>query len=282
MTTDASTQHPRGRRHLVRWAVIGVIAVVVVAVGVIGGTYLLRDHPDPKSVDRAVEDYRRSSSSTTRSTSSVRLPAAGVYEMQGTGEEKISFPPNSQVDGTTMPVSVEHLAGNCFRWRVDYNEAHWQEQQMCSDGADLLLGSFRNFQRWDFGSIKVENTSGFTCDPPQRYPIGSPTGTVTTGSCTGTNTAVEGPTVITSRIEVIGRKRLRIGNSQVDTAHLRQSDRATGAQSGQETIDWWFDVRTGLPVRVERSYRLDSSSPVGTVTYTEAGQGQLTSVEPRQ
>jgi len=181
-----------------------------------------------------------------------------------------------------MPASVEHLPGNCFRWRVDYNEAHWQHQEFCRDGNDLIIKSVRNYQRWDFGSIKVENTGDFTCDPPHRYPIGAPTGTATTGSCTGGNTAVTGQVTITSRIEVAGREELRIAGTEVATVHLKQRDQLTGAQEGEAVIDWWFEVRTGLPVRVERTLRLGSASPIGTVTYTEEGQGQLTSLKPRQ
>ena len=250
--------------------------------GVLVASYVLRDHPDPKSVDQALDEFRRNSGSSVPQALSGRRPAAGVYEMQGTGWEKISFPPNSQADGTTMPVSIEHLSGECFRWRVDYNEAHWQQQEMCRDGDDLLLKAVRNFQRWDFGSVKVENTGDFTCDPAERYPIGAEIGTVTTGSCTGVNTAQTGQTTITSRTEVVEREQLRVGDAMVDTVHLRQRQDATGAQKGEEALDWWFEVRTALPVRIERAYRFETESPIGAITYTEEGQAQLTDVEPRR
>ena len=283
VTDEGTTEHPTGRRwHAGRWVLVGLFVVVVVGAGVVGARYVFRDRPDPKSVDAAVDDYRRGSAPTSSAGASVRLPAAGVYELSGSGRETISFPPNSQDDGATMPGSVERLPGNCFRWRVDYNEAHWHQWDFCRDGEDLLLGTQKNSQRWDFGSIKVENVGDFLCDPPQRYPIGAPTGTVTTGTCSGTNTAVPGTSQTDDRTEVIGPEKLRIGSATVAAVHLRQSDTLTGAQTGDNTVDWWFDPRTGLPLRAVRSYRLDTASPVGTITYTEEGQWQLTDLEPRQ
>ena len=282
MTREDSIERSPGRRHVLRWVLLGLATAGLAAGGVVVGSYVLRAHPGAKSINRAVGDFRRSYRSTVIDTSSVRLPAPGVFEFVGTGGERISFPANSQTDGATMPVSIERLAGNCFRWRIDYNEAHWQQQELCRVGDDLMLRTFQNFQRWDFGTVKVENTGTFTCDPPERYPLEAPIGTVTTGSCSGMNTAVTGRTTIASRFKIVGRVQLHVGATVVATVHIHQSDRAVGAQAGKETEDWWFEVGTGLPVRVVRSYRLDSASPLGTITYTEEGQGQLTGVQPRR
>ena len=270
-----------GRSHVLRWSLLGLGVVALVAVGVVGGSYLLRDQPKPKTLRDAVGDFRRENGTTTSAAGPDRLPAPGVYEVGGSGGEDISFPPNSQTDGTTMPASVQHLSADCFRWRIDYNVAHWHQLDFCRDGTDLLLGAQVNSQRWDFGTTTVENTATFDCTPRQRYPLGSPVGTVTTATCTGTNTAVSGRSTITDRTEVVGREQLRIGDRTVTAVHLHQHDGLTGAQTGQNDVDWWFDAATGLPVKATRSYRLDTASPIGAITYTEDGQWQLRSLEPR-
>jgi hypothetical protein len=267
------------KRHRLRWALAGAIALVLVVVGVTGGRYVFRGHPGAKSVDQAVAQFRRSTRSAHAASSS-QLPKPGVYRMTGTGGEKISFPPDSETDGATMPVSVQLLSGTCFRWRVDYNQAYWQDEEMCRDGGDLEIRGFRNDQRWDFGSITIDNTAEFTCDEPQRFPLTGPVGTSATGRCSGGNTAQGGKTVITSNEAIVERVRLHVGATTVDTVHIREKDRSSGAQTGEQSTDWWFGAATGLPVRVDRSYRLDSSSPVGAVTYTEAGRGQLEDMTP--
>ena len=282
MTDDGADQEHRGGRHPVRWVLLGLAVVVLVGVGVFGASYVFRDRPDPKSIDSAVGDFRKGTAPSTSGGTADRLPAPGVYELSGSGGEQISFPPNSQADGSTMPASVELLGGGCFRWRIDYNEAHWHQLDFCRDGDDLLLGPQKNYQRWDFGSVKVENIGEFNCEPPQRYPIGSRTGTVTTASCSGTNTAVAGATTTADRTEVVGREQLRIGDTKVTAVHLRQHDDLTGAQTGANDVEWWFDLRTGLPLQAIRTYRLDTASPVGTITYNEAGRWLLESMEPRK
>jgi hypothetical protein len=282
-TDDGRTDGAPSQRHVLRWVLLGLAVAVLAVVAVFGASYAFRDRPDPKSIDSAVGDFRKGTAPSSSAGTADRLPAAGVYELSGSGGEQISFPPNSQADGSTMPASVELLGGGCFRWRIDYNEAHWHQLDFCRDGGDLLLGMQKNYQRWDFGSVKVENTGDFDCVPKQRYPIGSAAGTVTTStSCSGTNTAVAGRTTTADRTEVVGREQLRIGGTKVTAVHLRQHDDLAGAQTGANDVDWWFDLRTGLPVQAIRTYRLDTASPVGTITYNEAGRWQLESMEPRR
>jgi hypothetical protein len=268
-----------GTRHWLRWTIVGVGALFVVIVGVVAGRYLFRSHPGAKTINQALTQFRRSGSAGA-GASSGELPKPGVYAMTGAGSERISFPPNSQSDGATMPVSVQLLGGSCFRWRVDFNEAYWQDEDLCHDGQDLLVRGFRNDQRWDFGNLTIDNTAQFTCDPPQRFPLTGPAGTAAIGRCSGGNTADGGKTVITSSQEIVGHATMRVGTTSVVTVHLREMDRSSGAQTGDQSTDWWIDVRTGLPVRVVRSYRLNSSSPVGSVTYTEEGHGQLEDMTP--
>jgi hypothetical protein len=253
--------------------------------------YLTRDQPEARSVDDAVDRLRRSSTSVDEDDGSdggtaVRLPRPGVYEAVGRGREEISFPPNAQDDGTVMPVSVELIGGECFRFRVDYNEAHWHEWDLCRPDGGLQLTRQVNYQRWDFGAATVENTSENTCDPPAVWlPAGAATddidGEVVTNECQGTNTAVPGISVATDRTEVVGRQVLRIGGERVDTIRITQRTDMTGAQRGRNLVELWFEADTGLPVRFERDYVLETDSPVGAITYTEEGEWQLRSVEPR-
>ena len=42
------------------------------------------------------------------------------------------------------------------------------------------------------------------------------------------------------------------------------------------------DPRTGLPVRMTWNLRIDSPSPIGSVTYTEEGTWTLDSMQPRE
>jgi len=268
-------------RHPVRWVVLGIVVVVVVFGGVTVGRYVFRSRPGAQSVDAAVDRFRASGPTDTSPATFVR-PAAGVYQAAGEGEEHISTPPNSQHDGATMPVSVTYLADGCWTWHLDYNVAHWHEFDFCPQGDQLLLVAQRNFQSWDFGVMKVDNTGTYTCAPPAPIVVTDPVpGAVFEHHCTGDNTAAPGPSTSEGPATVVGLETLSVGGADVATIHQTRSQVMSGTQQGDIQEEWWYAADTGLPVRAERHYRLDTGSVLGTITYTESGSWQLTSMEPR-
>ena len=56
----------------------------------------------------------------------------------------------------------------------------------------------------------------------------------------------------------------------------------SGSQAGFERYDMWYSVLDGLPVETVRHVDVKSSSPIGTVTYTENGSYSLTSLTPQR
>ncbi len=260
-------------------------SVGIVLVGLllfIGARYLLRSSPSAKSVDSALEEFRATSSTVGDAPVSFNRPAPGVYQVTGEGGEKISFPPNSQTDGAVMPVSVQYLAGGCWRWHLDFNTAHWQEFDFCPQGGDLLLGAQRNFQSWDFGTLRVENLGTYTCDPPAPIVVaGATSGQAFDHRCVGDNSAAPGESVTSGPSVFVGIESLDIGGATVTAIHQIREQRISGPQEGEIVEEWWFAAQTGLPLKSQRHYRLDTSSPLGTITYEENGSWQLSSMEPR-
>ncbi len=276
---------PAGRRrrihHPWRLAIGMVVALVVVASAVPTVRYLLRSHPGAKSVDSAVQRYRTSTTEGTGSATEFQGPQLGVYEAHGTGHEQISFPPNSQDDGAVMPITVSALSKGCWRWRIDYNTAHWHEYDFCPDKGALLLVAQGNFQRWDFGSLVVTNLGSYTCSPPAPIVVeGARTGQTYEHHCTGTNTAAAGISNVDGPATIAGTTTLTIGDQKVEALHQTRVEHLTGSQQGTVTEQWWFDTRTGLPLRAERHYQVTSPSPIGNVDYAESGSWQLASMHP--
>jgi hypothetical protein len=256
-------------------ALAGVVAYVVVS-------YALRTHPGPRSMSAAVRSFGSPGANTFGGGLRYHPPAAGVYELAGQGGERISFPPNSQQDGALIPASVHYLPGGCWRWHVDYNAAHWEQYDFCPRAGGLVETAIGNSQSWDFGTLTVDNRATMTCHPAPMVLTADPRrGQRLQWSCAGTNTAVAGLSNAVTRASIVATPTLRIGATEVPTFHEHQATRLTGAQSGTVITDWWFDAHSGLPVRVERHTVLKSSSPVGVVTYTEAGWWQMRSLAAR-
>lgn len=276
--SDAKPRHHR------RWPwVVGIVAaIVVIPLIVLGVLYVNRERPGAKPLDEAVESYREGVTSTS-STPDQDRPTAGVYSAMGTGHAALSFPPLSQEDGDVLPVTVQNDADGCWVVRLDYNQAHWQTWNYCpgDTAGSVVEKGGQTHQRWDLGATKIENTSTFVCTPPAVtvMPDAEP-GTTWDASCEGTNTQVADTTISAGPYTFVGEEQLTIGGETVSAQHYNRSRTMSGAQTGEESSDVWFAVGTGLPVRSERSLRIESSSPVGAITYTEDGSWQLTSLQP--
>jgi hypothetical protein len=267
------------------WLSVGIVAsLVVIALGVLVVLFITREDPGARSIDEAVEEFRSDTDGGGTSPgdgASAGGPPVGVYLLEGSGTESLSFPPLSQSDGETMPMTVGATDGGCWTVRIDYNEAHWQDWNLCRDGDSVIENGGSTFQRWDLGATTIENTSTFVCEPPVVFvDLAASEGDTAQRSCTGINDAVGGETLTSGTDTVVGVEEIPIGGEPVEAVHVRSDQTVSGAQTGTVEWDFWFRTSDGLPLRGQRSSMINSDSPVGTITYDEDGTWELTSTEP--
>jgi len=263
-----------------------VVALAVLGLAVVGAMvlvipYELRAHPGAVPVNSVVKGFKGNSSSAGGRLA-FALPQQGVYVVKGRGSEQINVPPNSQRDGATMPASVTYVKHGCWRWRVDYNVAHWEAYNFCPTSANLLEGAEVNWQSWDFGTVKVTNLEQVTCRPPAVVVPGTPRpGQTFRWTCAGANTAVSGTTRQQVVVHLVGTTNLVIGGKATPTVHEVLDTSLSGVQHGSVTENWWFSRTSGLPVKMTRTVVINSTSPIGTVTYHEDGSWQMASLDPK-
>ena len=68
-------------------------------------------------------------------------------------------------------------------------------------------------------------------------------------------------------VRVVDMPRARVGETNVNTVHVRKTTRLAGASRGTSRHDLWFDAATGLPVKLALVSRTTSDSPIGDVGY---------------
>jgi hypothetical protein len=257
------------------------VLVVVALVGYLAVAYTVRSHPGAKSVHAAVREFRPGPATAAADTR-YQEPAQGVYQLTGQGTERISFPPNSQHDGSPMPATVTSLPDDCWRWHVAYNVAHWEEYDFCPQGATMVERANRNSQSWDFGTLKVSNVADFTCPSNATVlPADTTAGQRVSWACTGTNSSVPGGT--TSKVVSLndGVVTLTVGHATVQAVHELETTTLSGSQRGTVVENWWFSATTGLPLRVDRDITVKTDSPLGAITYGETGSWKMVSLTPR-
>lgn len=271
---------PPHRHHRVRSTLLVVLGVVVLGVVVVVLAYVLRDQPGPRSIASARHQFQ-ATTTTAPTPKAFALPPAGVYRATGSGTERIDKPPNSETDGPNMPITITYLSGGCWRWRIDYNTAHWHEYDYCPQGARLMLVGQRNYLSFDYGLATVSNLAQFTCRPPSPIALESPRpGETFPHRCTGTNTAVAGLSTAAGPVTIVGVGTLDVGGVQVPAIHATRIQHISGAQTGLLDESWWFAASTGMPLQESRNYKLTTKSPIGSITYTEVGSWHLDSMQP--
>jgi len=268
------------RSHRLRNVLLVVVGVITVFLGVVVGSYLFRPQPGARSISAAAGAFA-ATTTTAATPRAFALPPAGVYRAIGTGFERISSPPNTIHDSAVMPVSVSYLAGGCWRWHLDYNTAHWHEYDFCPLDGRLLLEGQRNSLTWDFGLTSVTNLARFSCDPPSPIVVESPKpGEVFDHRCSGTNTAVSGTSSAAGPAAIVRVRDVRVGNRSVQAIEMTRHQTMSGGQSGTLVETWWFATTTGMPLAGSRTYHLTTSSPIGSIAYTEIGSWHLQSMVP--
>jgi len=262
-----------------RWPrVVAVVVVVLVAVAGLA-FWATRDRSRPVSLDEARE---RAGSTTTRAERpDLALPEPGVYDYRGSGDESLSTPPLSQSEGPTIPGTVEHLDGGCFRFRLDYSNNHWQTWDYCRRGRDLVERGGQSWQRWTIGPTAITNLSTFDCgDGAPVLPAERTVGQKWSALCTGSSDTVSGEAISEGPYEFVGEEEIDVGGTKIRTAHFLRRREMSGAQKGSERADVWFAVDTGLPVRNQRTIEVATDTPIGTSTYREVGELQLRAPSP--
>ncbi len=277
---DQAGDGPPTGWHRVRTALVVVAGLLLIVVVMAAGSYLFRSQPGARSVGSAARALA-ATTTTVPDPQAFSLPPAGVYRASGSGFERIAVPSDTIHDSAVMPVSVSYLSGGCWRWRLDFNTAHWHEYDFCPEGGRLLLRSQMNSLTLDLGFVSISNLAQFTCDPPSPIVVESPrVGQVFPHRCTGTNSDVAGTSTVSGLVRIIGVRNLRVGSRVVQSIEMSRRQTIAGGQSGTLDETWWFATSTGMPLAEVRDYHLTTSSPIGSIAYVESGSWHLDSLAP--
>lgn len=207
-------------------------------------------------------------------------PAEGVYRYEGTGSESLSNPPRTQAEGPELPGTVTHGVDGCWDFRLDYSTNHWRRWTYCVTGGRLVQQGSEVYQRWDFGTFAVDNTTTMTCRPPPVImEAGMAVGDRWRAECRGESTQISGTTISAGTHRLVGIESLTVGGRPVEAFHFRDRRTVSGAQSGTERFDSWLSPE-GLVLRGRQRIAVDSDSPLGRVTYTQQSEFALASLDP--
>jgi hypothetical protein len=244
------------RRRLTR-VVLGLAIALVLVVGGFGvavaAGWLLHDTAKPASVSKAV----------ARLHTSGAKGAIYFYATRG-GESLNAFVSARHVYPARTAVTVVPVdCGRRLSW--DALEGRSTTWTLCRTPRGLELRS------------EVETHSFFARKDLTAYDC---TGAVLSGDrsflCRSRRGTANG------RIHDFGREELMVGGRELPALHVQTVSRVRGGDGGTETMDWWLEPKTGLPLRL--SFRSKTSRPlrIGNAHYREQADLRLVSTTPRR
>jgi hypothetical protein len=253
----------RSRRLLIGFCTT-IVALIAVLVAAWSAGLLLHDSSEAASLEQALHDFRTSTHG--------KLGLNGVYLYATEGRESINALGGAShtYPLTTSITVIEVPCGLRLRWAaLEGRSTTWT---FCSTAAGIELR--RSDERHTFfgqTDHMVYACSGRLLLPKRfAHPSDNPFG------CESRRNSEPG------NAHVFGQTTLEVGKSRVRAVHARTTLTIHRGDRGTETIDWWLDTATGLPLRIVLESRTSRSMFVGTVRYREKLSLRLLSLQPRR
>ena len=247
--------------------VAAVLIVAVVLTGAIVWFVSFRDTTKAVGVEEAVTSFQTETGSAPDGASPIPV---GVYVYATQGFEKTSVLGKTHHYPARTTIAVRPAGcGVSLLWRVF--EGRSTKWTFCVTPQGWELRS--QDERHTFFGHTERTTYTCTRTPIRPGPGAPQTWTV---SCT-TGDAKE-----TGSGRVVGQEPVDVGGTPVVSEHVVKRTTYTGGIRGTAAYDFWFDRRSGVPVKISMVSRTTNASPIGDVTYDEDVTLRLTSLEPRQ
>jgi len=242
----------------------GAVALVSALVVAWAGGLILHDSSQAASVKQALHDFRAGNFR--------KSGLNGVYLYATDGHESIDALGGAShiYPATTSITAIEVPCGIRLRWAALQGRSTTWTFCRTGLGTELRLSDERH------GFFGQHDHTTYTCARRTLLPENATIGAVVPFNCSSKHASESGD------MRVLGRDNLDVGNSRVRVLHVRSTLTINGGSAGRETIDWWLDPATALPVRVVLRSRTSRSVFVGRVHYSEDFTLRLLSLHPQR
>lgn len=255
---------PRRRRRLAAGLVLAVVLVAGGLAAAVASGLLLHDTARPASVEDALRRFRERSHDPGELEGVYLYATRGGESLDALGGAHHRYPPTTSVTAVRVPCGLrlrwEALEGRSMTWTL------------CTTATGVELRSSEEVHRF-FG--QTDRTS-YACTGSLLLPAHAEAGATRSFRCRSSRGSEAG------EARVAGLEDLRVGGGRVSAVRVRTTSSVTGGDRGTETVDWWLDAHTGLPLRILLTSRTSRPMLLGRVHYREDADLRLLSTNPRR
>ncbi len=245
---------------------LGAGSVLLALIGLVGAAWTLgllpQDSSEAASVQQALEEFRAEQAGQS--------PIEGVYLYATDGRESIDALGGAShtYPATTTITVTESGCGLELRWAaLSGRSTSWR---FCDTSSGLELR--RSDERHSF--FGRSDHTVYECQDrllvPRRATDPIPF------LCRSSRATERGES------RLLGVSPLDVEGRRVEAVHVRMTLEVSGGDAGWETIDWWLQEESGIPLRVVLRSRTSRPLFVGRVHYSEDFDLRLISLQPRR
>jgi hypothetical protein len=239
-----------------------LFGIVLLAAAAWTGGFFLHDTSQAAPVSEALHRFRAGDHPATGLNGVYLYATEGSESINALGGAKHVYPDRTSITVIEVPCGIQ------LRWSVlEKRSTTWT---FCSTtaGVEFRISDERHafFGQSDH---TVYRCSRRLLIP--KKPVAGATSSFTCGS--GRNLEV-------GEARVIGYSTIEVGGRRVRAIRVSHTQTIRSRDSGSETIDWWLDSATALPLRVELRSRTSRKEWVGLVKYHEDFNLLLLSLTP--
>ena len=265
----------RSRRNRV---LLGVALGVLVIAGIAGAGAGLFAHDRVKAVtvEQALQRFRDNDRAVQQ--------LEGVYAVATTGSESVNVLGGARhrYPATTTLTVTRSACGLHLDWRA--LESRLTTWDLCSTAAGIELRATTEQHRFFWET----DTTRYTCTGALLTAAAGTAGTTTLPADRRGPAAVRRYRCTTPKgfedgeIHELGLADVIVDGVTHTAVHVRTTATIGGANRGTESVEWWLDTDTALPLRIVLSSRSGRNTIVGNVHYREDADLRLSSLVPRR
>ncbi|MGA9761712.1 MAG: hypothetical protein WBQ14_04750 [Gaiellaceae bacterium] len=247
------------RRRKIGLTLFGI--ALLITAGWTGG-FFLRDSSQAASISQALRLFRAGKHGSSGLNGVYIYATNGSESVNALGGARHVYPARTSITAIEVPCGIR------LRWAaLEKRSTTWT---FCSTpaGVELRVSDERH------AFYNISDHSVYLCTDRVLIPKKPVDGTTTPFSCRSSRNLEVGET------RIIDHGALDIAGRRVEAIRVSTDLTIRSRDSGSESIEWWLDTATALPLRIELRSRTSRKMWVGRVKYHEDLSLRLLSLTP--
>ncbi len=241
---------------------LSLFGIVLLIAAAWAGGFFLHDSSQAASISEALRRFRASEHGSGGLNGVYLYATKGSESVDALGGTSHTYPPKTSITVIEVPCGIQ------LRWAaLEERSTTWT---FCSTATGTVLRS--SDERHAF--FNQRDHTIYLCSGRLLLPKSWVAGSTKSFTCRSRRNTEVG------KARVLGHGTIEVGGRHVRAIRVSTDLKIVARDSGSETIEWWLDSATAIPLRIDLRSRTSRKMWVGRVRYHEDLNLRLLSLTP--